>query len=369
MLHQLEHVGGQDDVGGSHSVTNDQLAQLRIQAFAAGRDPVGAAHQHAVADVPQHTRFVLLDHIAFAVQHLPHHVRPHHPAAVRQRGDGVQHLQRSSANESLSDYRIVGVAGRPALAQVEPLPLLVGNQARRFAGQVDAQRRTVSQGAGIVPHCFDSQAALRHLILIAAADLVEVHVARPGDPMHEVDSSVPFLLPAHKVLGLGRIVREVLVVDGDQAWIVQPTIWLDHAFVQRAQCGHHLERRSGWKGGGDGVVDQRLALVFGQLVEVILWNESRQQVVLVGRNRDHRQDLARLRIHGNHRSLCRAYAAGETVEEIHTVEQGGLRHRLQSGIDGELQVAARNRRIALPNLGKLRTGDVLLDQLQAVLAG
>ena len=73
--------------------------------------------------------------------------------------------------------------------------------------------------------------------------------------------------------------------------------WGELAVLEAAGSGDELERGPRGELGLHGIVDQGLRLVGRKLLEVRLRDALREQVVVIGRQAHHGQDLARLRVH------------------------------------------------------------------------
>src|SRR5439155_8078915 len=71
------------------------------------------------------------------------------------------------------------------------------------------------------------------------------------------------------------------------------------ALGKRGKTGDHLERRPCGVDVTDGLVDQGMAVVRVESGELARADASCEQVVVISRDGDHREDLAVLGIHGN----------------------------------------------------------------------
>ncbi len=111
------------------------------------------------------------------------------------------------------------------------------------------------------------------------------------------------------------------------------------------------------------------AVVGYQLLVVVQRDEARQAIVLVGGQRDHRQDFAGLWVEDDDHAHRRANFAGGAVEEVHPVLQGGSGHSLQPRVDGELEAVAGRGLGQVAHFSQGLAGHVFFNVLEAVAPG
>ena len=110
---------------------------------------------------------------------------------------------------------------------------------------------------------------------------------KPQSRLHEAEpAAVPVVEPRR--------------AEGEIRPRLDPGVGADLAVGDRPGAGHELVRRSGRVVGGDGVVQERLVRVREQRPEVLGADPAREEVVVVGREAHHRQDLAGLGVHRDH---------------------------------------------------------------------
>src|SRR5207237_7342626 len=98
-------------------------------------------------------------------------------------------LQRRDGVETLPDRHVIGVADGPLLAELADLPLRIRDDAGRFARKVDPGRSAEPEHARVFRDLVRAHALLSG-VRIAAAEGVEVDVARVRVPGDEVDGAV-----------------------------------------------------------------------------------------------------------------------------------------------------------------------------------
>src|SRR5690606_15959852 len=98
---------------------------------------------------------------------------------------GADHLKRRDRDVTLPEGGVVGVAGRPVLALIDAFPVPVRHAAGEFAVKFDTELGADAERLRVTDEIFNLQAtraqAHRADGRIAAADLIEVHVATLGN--------------------------------------------------------------------------------------------------------------------------------------------------------------------------------------------
>ena len=283
-----------------------------------------------------------------------------HRAAGGDPGGVGGELQRRHRDEALADAGIDGVAAVPVMS--------LGAAQRRgrdlpgaLVRQLDVERGAEAErvrGGGDRLHA----GATRHL--------VEEHVAGELDAAMQVERAMAVLGPA----------MEARAADIDIAAAVDPVAGRERAGLQRRHRHRRLEGGAGRIDAGDGLVDQRGALVGGPFRPLRLADAGIEQARIEGRRADHRQHLAVARIHhhragglvadpGQHRLLqaeIDGQPDGGALLPLAAVE---LAHHPADGIDFHLHRARRAAQHGVMELLDAGAADTHAGQRQIRIGG
>ena len=249
-------------------------------------------------------------------------------------------LQRRHKVEALADGRIKCLRQIPfAVIEVLLLVAAVGDETRCLVRQVDARLRAQTEHARVLFEAIDAE---------AVAHLVEVDVIRVREGRAEIQ-------PAER-LAVGVALRDDPVVARVEDLLVRR----DDALRQGSRTRDNLESRARRILTRDGLVVHRVIRIVVELIPVLRRDAVRKEVRVEGRAADHRENLARLRIHDDG-GRC----MGADLRELFV--NGLLGRLLQFDVDRELEVIARYRLLAAENLHGLAR-HVDLDLLATVLA-
>ncbi len=319
------------------------------------------------------------DHVAVSIRHMVDDARPVEKPAVGNDRGHLGDLERGGGHEALTDAQVVVVTGGPGFTLCLALPGAGRQVPFGLQGEFDPLDAAEAELLAVEVDAVDRQAFDEFTVLVkAAGDLVEVDVARVGDAQAHVHGPVPFQVPADKRLDAAGIVRCEPVRDLDRAGVVQVALGRDDAFLQCRRRRNELEGRAGRVGAADRVVDQRRVFVPRQTQVVVNRHFGLKAVVIEGGEVDHRQDLARLRVHGDDRGLLdlrEAALAGDAVHAhrvavgLHELGQHIGRDRLQARVQGQVHVKAGLRFRSGSDLADFTSRPVLFDLAPALLAG
>jgi len=286
-------------------------------------------------------------------------------------------LQRRHGHIALAEGGVVGVASRPALAVVAALPLALWHTPGQLAGKLNTQFGADAERRRPAVQVEDAQPARtqrqRADVRIAAADLVEIHVAALRDPFEHVHALVPAAQPADERLPPADIERRVLVRQDQPARTEQECLRRNDALLQRPDGGDHLPDRAGRVKGTDGVIDQRAQQAVKLLEVVFAVNGAGKARIVVSRPADHRQHLTIARVHGDDHALLSDQALRFGVDDVDPPRDCFLGDFLQSQVERKLHALARhaldliNQRQALaghvhdPGFSAARPGQLRLE--------
>src|SRR5262249_10794622 len=124
-------------------------------------------------------------------------------------------------------------------------------------------------------------------------DLVEEHVAGLHDRPVQVHAAVATLLPA----------PEEVIPERDAAGAGDPGKRRDDALLEGAGRDGHLERGAGWELALHGAVGERMLAVLDERAPLGAPYAAREEVGIVRRVRDHREDLAVPRVERHDRAV------------------------------------------------------------------
>ena len=233
------------------------------------------------------------------------------------------------------------LAGEDVLAEDLLLPGVGRDDARCLARQIDAGRGTEA----VLLRPVAQPVGPEH-----ARELVEERVARVAEPVVDVD------VPEAQVVPVG--------VDVGADAQVGPCLDLrlrgDLLVGKCPGAGHQLVRRSGRVLLGDGVVQERLVGVLEIGLELRLGDALGERVVVVGRQRDHGQDLTRLGVHGDE-------DAGLDMRGLEAPFQRRLGLLLRLEVDRQVKRVAGDGVLRLREHAKVLAKRVALVLLRAVL--
>ena len=300
----------------------------------------------SAADLAEHDRVVRPDQLAARVCLAAHDHRLHQPPAVRDCGIRVQHLQRRDGDDVLADARLGHLTGEHALAPLLTGPFGAGDDPLGFAGQPNPAALAEPELVRPLGERVDP-GLHRHL--------VEEGVGRLGEGVDHGERSEALPVPVVQALTLGR--------TGDLVAAVRrplPRRGRD-ALLHGGDAGDQLVRRARWVDVGDRMVAQRPIRIGEVDVEVLDADASREPVVVVGRQRHHRQDLARLRVHDDRHALA-------DVRHLHAPDEGPGREALDLRVDGQHEVRAGLWLLRGLDHLELATGRVPFDELCPVRA-
>ncbi len=195
------------------------------------------------------------------------------------------------------------------------LPGVVRHDPGHLTGQIDPGGLAEAEFVSPVGQPLDTE---------HAGDLEEEGVARVGEAELDRDRTpapmvpLPELRPAQQEVGTG----------------VDEARGRDLAVGKGAAPADELVGRSGRVVGLDGVVQERLVLVVEELAVILGADPRRERVVVIGREADHREDLAGLRVHHDDDTALEAGGA-------HAPLEGSLGVLLLLDVDRQLQRVAR----------------------------
>ena len=170
-------------------------------------------HLRGDGDVADDLRLVVLHHGPVGGQDAMHELRAVERPAVGERAVGVDQLERRDGVVALADARLVHLAGVDRLVEDAFLPGVVGNDAGRLAGQVDAGLLTEAPLVGEVRQAIDPE---------APGHLVEEGVGRVGEPVVDRQRPEPGPVPVvvaiapDREVGMGhepRLRRDLAVLE------------------------------------------------------------------------------------------------------------------------------------------------------------
>ena len=105
------------------------------------------------------------------------------------------------------------------------------------------------------------------------------------------------LIPAIEGLRSSGVVGVILIRYDDSSGAIQVCVRRQHPLLEGGRRHHYLEHRPGRQPVGDSVIEQRAVGVFAQTLPVLGRDAPDEKIVVVGREADQRQNLARLRVH------------------------------------------------------------------------
>ena len=167
---------------------------------------------------------------------------------------------------------------------------------------------------------------MRRLLQLVDADaargFIEEHVAGMFQRAAQIQRTVPAPFPA----------VELMIAEGVNTGAEHGIARHRHTGVQRRQCRHRLEGRSGWIGARQHLVQQRLVIVVGQGIPFRGGNADIEQIGIESGRRHQRDDIAGFHIHHRTGRTFAAQALG--CEFLHIL------------IDGEIDILPRRAGVA-----------------------
>ncbi len=289
-----------------------------------GRDDLARPDAHrlqvglAGIDAPDDVRLVGLGQLAAAIGLAADDHRLHQAATVGERGVGVEQLQRRHRHHVLPNPGLRQLTGEDVFTSLGARPFSAGDDPGCFAWQLDARLLAEAHAVGPLAQPIDAQSH-RHL--------VEEGVGADGIGLRHVQGPEAGMVPVEQALALRRVRDLVAAVGRPRA------AGRRDAFLQGGQAGDELEGRARRIDVGDGVVAQRLGRVVQVDGVVVGADAGRELVVVIGRQGDHGQDLAGLRVHDDRHALLQPGRAHAPLQRLR-------RDALHPRINGEHQVLA-----------------------------
>ena len=265
----------------------DEVVRVAQRHGVARRDPHRAQGRLRHGELADEVRLELLDDLAVRPDDLAHDLRPIELAAVRERRVRVDELDRRHDVVALADPRLVDLAVEHRLAERVDLPLVGRDDPGDLAREVDARRRAEP----VLARPIREPVGAEH-----ARELEEERVRRVADPAVDVAQAEADVVP----------VVEPRPAEGQEAAGPELRLRGDLLVGEAAGAGDELEGRARWEVALHGVVRERLVLVVDERREVLHRDPAREQVVVVARQADHREDLAGLRVHHDEHAALQA---------------------------------------------------------------
>ena len=270
----------------------------------------------------------------------PDDLRPVDLAAVREGRVGVDQLDRRDDVVALADARLVRLALEHRLAEGVHLPLVVGDDAGDLAREVDPGGRPEA----VLPCPVGQPVRAEH-----ARQLEEERVRRVAEAAVDVAQAEAGVVP----------VVEPRAAEGQVPARPDERGRGDLLVGQRARPRDQLVRRSRREVALDRLVRQRLVLVLDEAPEVLRGDAAREQVVVVGRQADEGEHLARLRVHDDEHAALEPGGPHPPLE-------GGGRLLLDRLVDRQRERGAGNGLLERPEDLDVAAGRVALHELLAV---
>ena len=320
----------------------DEVVRVAQRHGVARRDPHGAQGGLRRGQLADEVRLELLDDLAVGPDDLAHDLRPIELAAVRESRVRVDELDRGHDVVALADPRLVGLALEHRLSERVHLPLVVGDDPGDLAREVDARRGAEP----VLARPIREPVGAEH-----ARDLEEERVRRVAHPAVDVAQAEALVVP----------VVEPRPAEGQEAAGLELGGRGDLLVGEPAGAGDELEGRARWEVALHGLVRERLVLVVDERLEVLRRDPAREQVVVVARQADHRENLAGLRVHHEEHAALQAGRAHAPLER-----RGGF--LLDRPVDRQRERRPGHGLLGRPQHLDVAAGRVALDELLPVRA-
>ncbi|MCW0449357.1 hypothetical protein NB706_002191 [Xanthomonas sacchari] len=232
---------------------------------------------------------------------------------IGEAGDPAHQLQRGHLPVALADGDVDRVAGVPGFLAALGLVRRRGHDAAGLADQVDAGGHAEAVAGHVLVDLGDAH---------VDGQLVVVGVHRLRDRLAQVG---PAVAAAVRVAPAAADPGQIEHAGGEDL-----VLRAAGAAVQAGQAHERLDGGTGRHAAQHQAVELRPRRIAVERLEVGVGNAVDEQVGVVGRQADHRQDLAGARIDGDGRALV--------------VAERGDHGALQVGVDGQAQVGAGLRR-------------------------